>query len=119
MPIFLAPFRLRKRCFLKGRTGTVLAFMMAVTTLSLPSMIMLRKAVKPRLLAVFIAICNGRDYCCRIFVQCVSCDDDSLIITGISGIPGIPGIDARPEKQFSIPHRKTDIAAGKVHPVPL
>lgn len=37
--------------------GTVLAFMMAVTTLSLPSMIMLRKAVKPKLLAVFIAIC--------------------------------------------------------------
>ncbi len=32
--------------------------MMAVTTLSLPSMIMLRKAVKPRLLAVFIAICT-------------------------------------------------------------
>lgn len=37
--------------------GTVLAFMMAVTTLSLPSLIMLRKAVKPRLLGVFIAIC--------------------------------------------------------------
>ncbi|MPM25234.1 hypothetical protein SDC9_71724 [bioreactor metagenome] len=32
--------------------------MMAVTTLSLPSMIMLRKAVKPKLLAVFIAICT-------------------------------------------------------------
>jgi hypothetical protein len=31
--------------------------MMAVTTLSLPSMIMLRKAVKPKLLALFIAIC--------------------------------------------------------------
>lgn len=38
--------------------GTILAFMMAVTTLSLPSMIMLKKAVKPRLLAVFIAICT-------------------------------------------------------------
>lgn len=38
--------------------GTVLAFMMAVTTLSLPSMIMLRKAVKPKLLALFIAICT-------------------------------------------------------------
>ena len=37
--------------------GTVLAFMMGVTTLSLPSMIMLRKAVKPKLLGVFIAIC--------------------------------------------------------------
>ena len=41
-----------------AQLGTVLAFMMAVTTLSLPSMIMLRKAVKPRLLAVFIAICT-------------------------------------------------------------
>lgn len=38
--------------------GTILAFMMAVTTLSLPSMIMLKRAVKPRLLAVFIAICT-------------------------------------------------------------
>ncbi len=36
--------------------GTVLSFMMAVTTLSLPSMIMLRRAIKPKLLAVFIAI---------------------------------------------------------------
>ena len=40
-----------------AQLGTILAFMMAVTTLSLPSLIMLRKAVKPRLLAVFIAIC--------------------------------------------------------------
>ncbi len=38
--------------------GTVLSFMMAVTTLSLPSMIMLRKAVKPRLLGLFVAICT-------------------------------------------------------------
>lgn len=38
--------------------GTVLSFMMAVTTLSLPSMIMLRKAIKPKLLALFIAICT-------------------------------------------------------------
>ena len=38
--------------------GTILSFMMAVTTLSLPSMIMLRKAVKPRLLGMFIAICT-------------------------------------------------------------
>lgn len=36
--------------------GTVLAFMMGVTTLSLPSMIMLRKAIKAKLLAIFIAI---------------------------------------------------------------
>lgn len=39
--------------------GTVLSFMMAVTTLSLPSLIMLRKAIKPRLLAAFIAICTA------------------------------------------------------------
>ena len=38
--------------------GTVLAFMMAVTTLSLPSLIMLKKAIKPKLLALFIAICT-------------------------------------------------------------
>lgn len=37
--------------------GTILAFMMAVTTLSLPSMIMLKKAVKPKLLGLFIGIC--------------------------------------------------------------
>ena len=37
--------------------GTILSFMMAVTTLSLPSLIMLRKAVKPRLLGTFIVIC--------------------------------------------------------------
>lgn len=45
--------------FAKGaQLGSVLAFMMAVTTLSLPSMIMLRKAVKPKLLALFIVICT-------------------------------------------------------------
>lgn len=38
--------------------GTILSFMMAVTTLSLPSMIMLKKAVKPKLLGTFIAICT-------------------------------------------------------------
>lgn len=38
--------------------GTILSFMMAVTTLSLPSMIMLKKAVKPQLLAAFIVICT-------------------------------------------------------------
>lgn len=37
--------------------GSILSFMMAVTTLSLPSLIMLRKAVKPKLLALFIVIC--------------------------------------------------------------
>jgi uncharacterized membrane protein YraQ (UPF0718 family) len=45
--------------FAKGaQLGVILSFMMAVTTLSLPSMIMLRKAIKPKLLAVFIAICT-------------------------------------------------------------
>lgn len=41
-----------------ARLGVVLSFMMGVTTLSLPSMIMLKKAVKPKLLAIFIAICT-------------------------------------------------------------
>ena len=40
-----------------AQLGVVLSFMMGVTTLSLPSMIMLRKAVKPKLLGIFIAIC--------------------------------------------------------------
>ncbi len=40
-----------------AQLGVVLSFMMGVTTLSLPSMIMLRKAVKPKLLAIFIGIC--------------------------------------------------------------
>ena len=39
-----------------ARLGVVLSFMMGVTTLSLPSMIMLKKAIKPKLLGVFIAI---------------------------------------------------------------
>ena len=38
--------------------GVALSFMMAVTTLSLPSIIMLRRAVKPKLLAIFITICT-------------------------------------------------------------
>ena len=38
--------------------GVVLSFMMGVTTLSLPSIIMLRKAVKPKLLSIFVAICT-------------------------------------------------------------
>jgi len=43
--------------FTKGAgVGTVLSFMMAVTALSLPSMILLSKVVKPKLLAIFVAI---------------------------------------------------------------
>lgn len=42
-----------------AQLGTILSFMMAVTTLSLPSMIMLRKAVKPKLLALFIGLCTA------------------------------------------------------------
>ncbi len=41
-----------------AQLGTILSFMMAVTTLSLPSLIMLRKAVKPKLLVLFTAICT-------------------------------------------------------------
>lgn len=41
-----------------AQLGAILSFMMAVTTLSLPSMIMLKKAVKPKLLALFIGICT-------------------------------------------------------------
>jgi len=40
-----------------AQLGTILSFMMAVTTLSLPSMVMLKKAVKPKLLGLFIGIC--------------------------------------------------------------
>lgn len=44
---------------MKGaQLGTVLAFMMGVTTLSLPSMIMLKKAIKNKLLLTFMAICT-------------------------------------------------------------
>ena len=45
--------------------GTILSFMMAVTTLSLPSMVMLRKAVKPKLLGVFIKINAEYPFLCR------------------------------------------------------
>lgn len=41
-----------------AQLGAILSFMMGVTTLSLPSMIMLRKVIKPKLLALFIAICT-------------------------------------------------------------
>ncbi|MDD3315250.1 MAG: permease [Syntrophaceticus sp.] len=44
--------------FKGAQLGTVLSFMMGVTTLSLPSLVMLRKAVKPKLLALFIGICT-------------------------------------------------------------
>lgn len=40
-----------------AQLGTVLAFIMSVTTLSIPSLVMLRKAIKPKLLALFVAIC--------------------------------------------------------------
>lgn len=41
-----------------AQLGTVLSFMMAVTTLSLPSLIMLKKVVKPKLLYLFVAVCT-------------------------------------------------------------
>ena len=41
-----------------AQLGTILSFMMAVTTLSLPYIIMLKKAVKPKLLVLFIVICT-------------------------------------------------------------
>lgn len=41
-----------------ARLGVVLSFMMGVTTLSLPSIILLKKAVKPKLLGIFVAICT-------------------------------------------------------------
>ena len=41
-----------------ARLGVVLSFMMGVTTLSLPSIIMLKKAVKSKLLGIFVAICT-------------------------------------------------------------
>lgn len=44
--------------FKGAQLGTVLSFMMGVTTLPLPSIIMLRKAVKPKLLALFIVLCT-------------------------------------------------------------
>lgn len=41
-----------------AQLGVVLSFMMGVTTLSVPSMIMLRKVIKPKLLGIFVAICT-------------------------------------------------------------
>ncbi|WP_424685387.1 permease, partial [Enterococcus sp.] len=44
--------------FSKGvPVGTLMTFMMSVTTLSLPSLIMLSRVVKPKLLGIFITIC--------------------------------------------------------------
>lgn len=59
-----------------AQLGTVLAFMMAVTTLSLPSVIMLRKAVKPKLLALFIGLCTAG----IILVGCLFNAFETLII---------------------------------------
>lgn len=42
-----------------AQLGVALSFMMAVTTLSLPSMVMLGKAIKPKLLALFAGICTA------------------------------------------------------------
>lgn len=41
-----------------AQLGTILAFMMGVTTLSFPSLIMLKKAIKPKLLVTFVLICT-------------------------------------------------------------
>ena len=53
--------------------GTILSFMMAVTTLSLPSMIMLRKAVKPTLLGLFTAICTIGIVIVGYFFNAIQC----------------------------------------------
>ncbi len=44
-------------CGCRARLGVVLSFMMGVTTLSLSSIIMFKKAVEPKLLGIFLAIC--------------------------------------------------------------
>lgn len=41
-----------------AQLGVVLSFMMGVTALSLPSMVMLRKVIKPKLLTIFVAVCT-------------------------------------------------------------
>ena len=56
-----------------AQLGVVLSFMMGVTTLSLPSMIMLRKAVKPRLLGLFIAICTIGIVIVGYFFNAIQC----------------------------------------------
>ena len=57
-----------------AQLGVVLSFMMSVTTLSLPSMIMLREAVKPKLLGVFIAICTIGIILVGYFFNAISCN---------------------------------------------
>ena len=56
-----------------------MSFMMAVTTLSLPSLIMLRKAVKPALLALFIGVCAAG----IILVGCVFNAFQYMLIKGV------------------------------------
>lgn len=62
IPIYadiFATIPIAEALLLKGALlGTVLAFMMGVTTLSLPSLIMLKKAIKMKLLLTFMAICT-------------------------------------------------------------
>ena len=49
--------RWSRRCIAKGAAlGTVLAFMMSVIALSLPEMIILRKVLTIRLIAVFVGV---------------------------------------------------------------
>jgi hypothetical protein len=73
MLISLERFRLQKHLLYKGaQLGTVLSFMMAVTTLSLPSLIMLRKAVKPKLLMdIYFDLYNWY-YSGRVCIQCAA-----------------------------------------------
>lgn len=56
-----------------AQLGVVLSFMMAVTTLSLPSMVMLGKAIKPKLLALFAGVCTVGimivGYCFNLLAQ--------------------------------------------------
>ena len=62
IPIYadiFATIPIAEALLLKGALlGTVLSFMMGVTTLSLPSLIMLKKAIKMKLLLTFMAICT-------------------------------------------------------------
>lgn len=53
----LGRFRGLTANLMAAQLGTVLSFMMAVTTLSLPSLILLRKVVRPKLLALFVGVC--------------------------------------------------------------
>src|SRR5699024_7461552 len=53
------PIPVAEALLAKGaQLGTVLSFLLSVTTLSFPSLIMLLIAVKPILLALFISICS-------------------------------------------------------------